>query len=413
MEAVRLFFNTVVDFWTNLDVVGHPLIGIGLAAAVAIVAFVLIRIIGVLGRGLERRIDEAAGRMSGFRLQEQEILSGDDIAAFLELVLRGLRIIVSFGVAVSAGAFCCRLFAWTEQVGGVGAALVFDLFVAVGKAIVDYIPNLLVIAAVGVVLWYSIRLVHLVFMGIESERIRIRGFFPEWANPTFNIVKVLMVIFAVVVVFPYLPGAHSKAFQGVSIFIGVLFSLGSTSAVANLIAGVLIIYMRAFKVGDRVQISEVAGIVVERSLLVTRLRTPKNVEVAIPNAKVMAGHIINFNAQIKKKGLIHHTTVSIGYDVEWRRVRDLLIAAAEKTDGVTETPEPFVRQLELGNFSVVYELNVSIRQPHLLPRITSDLHANILDVFNEGGVEIMSPEFAALRDGNAAAIPTSPNPVLE
>ncbi len=201
---------------------------------------------------------------------------------------------------------------------------------------------MLVIAVACAILWYSIRLVQLVFKGIESERIRVRGFYPEWATPTFNLVKMLMVVFA---------------------------------------------------------------IVVERSLLVTRIRTPKNVEVAIPNAKVMGDHIVNFNAQVKKKGLIHHTTLSIGYDVDWRKVRDLLMVAAGKVEGVAQKPVPFVRQLELGDFSVVYELNVTIHQPHMLPRITSDLHANILDAFNGAGVEIMSPEFAALRDGNAVTIP--------
>jgi len=395
----------IVEFYIGLEITTHPLIGLGIAVVVAIVALILIRVVGIVGRGMERRITRRSDGRTGIRLQEQEILSGQDIAAFLTLVVRGLRLIVSAWVLFTAVAFGCRLFSWTEHLAESAIGLIIEVFWAVGRTIINYIPNLFVIAVVGAILWYSIRLVHLVFMGIESERIRLRGFYPEWAIPTFNIVKLFMIIFAVVVVFPYLPGAHSKAFQGISIFIGVLFSLGSTSAVANVIAGVLLIYMRAFKVGDRVRISEIEGIVVERSLLVTRIRTAKNVEVAIPNAKVMGDHIVNFNAQVKKKGLIHNTTLSIGYDVDWRQVRDLLVAAAGNIDGVAEKPEPFVRQLELGDFSVVYELNVTIRQPHMLPRITSDLHANILDAFNDAGVEIMSPEFAALRDGNAVTIP--------
>jgi len=406
VESVRQFFEMIVEFYKGLDVTGHPLIGLGIAVAVALVTLVLIRIIRVIGGGLEQRVNKRAESFKGIHLQQQEILSGEDVAAFLILVIRGARLIVSLWVLLSAVAFGCRLFSWTKQIAEGVFELAVGVFLAVGRSIIDYIPSLLVVAIVGAILWYAIRLVHLVFNGIESERIRIRGFYPEWAVPTFNIVKMLMIVFAVVVVFPYLPGADSPAFKGVSIFLGVLVSLGSTSAVSNVIAGVLLIYMRAFKVGDRVRISDIEGIVVERSLLVTRLRTPKNVEVAIPNGKVMSSHIVNFNAQVKKKGLIHHTTLSIGYDVEWRRVRDLLMAAAGKVDGVAEKPEPFVRQLELGDFSVEYELNVTIQQPHILPRITSDLHANILDVFNEAGVEIMSPEFAALRDGNAVAIPS-------
>jgi len=402
---VKQFFEMIVEFYNGLEITAHPLIGLGFVVVGSVVTLVLIRIIRTIGRGLEERVNNRADGMTGIRLQEQEILSGQDIAAFLTLVVRGLRLIVSVWVLLTAVAFGCKLFSWTEHIAEAAVGLIVEVIWAVGRTIIDFIPNLLVIAVVAAVLWYLIRLVHLVFLGIESERIRIRGFYPEWAIPTFNIVKLLMVVFAIVVVFPYLPGAGSPAFKGVSIFIGVLVSLGSTSAVANIIAGVLLIYMRAFKVGDRVRISEIEGIVVERSLLVTRIRTPKNVEVAIPNAKVMADPMTNFNAQAKKKGLIHHTTLSIGYDVDWRKVRDLLIASAAKVDGVGEKPEPFVRQLELGDFSVVYELNVNIHQPHMLPRITSDLHAEILDTFNEAGVEIMSPEFAALRDGNAVTIP--------
>ena len=405
MESVKQFFEMIVEFYNGLEITAHPLIGLGFVVVGSVVTLVLIRIIRTIGRGLEERVNNRADGMTGIRLQEQEILSGQDIAAFLTLVVRGLRLIVSVWVLLTAVAFGCKLFSWTEHIAEAAVGLIVEVIWAVGRTIIDFIPNLLVIAVVAAVLWYLIRLVHLVFLGIESERIRIRGFYPEWAIPTFNIVKLLMVVFAIVVVFPYLPGAGSPAFKGVSIFIGVLVSLGSTSAVANIIAGVLLIYMRAFKVGDRVRISEIEGIVVERSLLVTRIRTPKNVEVAIPNAKVMADPMTNFNAQAKKKGLIHHTTLSIGYDVDWRKVRDLLIASAAKVDGVGEKPEPFVRQLELGDFSVVYELNVNIHQPHMLPRITSDLHAEILDTFNEAGVEIMSPEFAALRDGNAVTIP--------
>ena len=405
MESVKQFFEMIAQFYVGLEITAHPLIGLGIAVILAVVTLVLMRVVRIIGRGLEQRVNKRAEKSKGFQLQEQEILSAQDIAAFLSLVVRGARLIVSAWVLLSGLALGCRLFSWTEHIAERVFKLAVEIFWAVAGTIIDFIPNLLIIACAGAVLWYSIRLVHLVFKGIESKRIRIRGFYPEWAIPTFNIVKMLMVVFAIVVVFPYLPGAGSPAFKGVSIFIGVLVSLGSTSAVANLIAGVLLIYMRAFNVGDRVRISGIEGIVVERSLLVTRIRTPKNVEVAIPNAKVMADPIVNFNAQVKKKGLIHHTTLSIGYDVDWRQVRDLLMAAAGKVAGVAEKPEPFVRQLELGDFSVVYELNVTIRQPHMLPRITSDLHANILDAFNEAGVEIMSPEFAALRDGNSVTIP--------
>jgi small-conductance mechanosensitive channel len=410
VDEVRHFFEMIVGFVTGFEVLGNPLVGAGVTAGVLVLALILIRLVRSFFARLEAKTNDRADSFKGFQLQEQEILSGRDIAGFLILVIQGLRLIVTVIIALNAVAIGCRMFRWTEHIYRGAVNLIAEILENMGGKLVSFIPNLLVILIIGTVVWYLLRLVQLVFEGIGSGRIRIRGFYPEWAIPTFNIVRLLIVAFAIVIVFPYLPGADSPAFRGVSIFLGVLVSLGSTSAVGNVVAGVVLIYMRAFKLGDRVRISEIEGIVVERSLFVTRIRTPKNVEVAIPNARVMADHIVNFNAQARKKGLIHHTTLSIGYDVDWRQVRDLLMVAALQTEGVSETPQPFVRQLELGDFSVVYELNVTIHQPHLLTKITSDLHANILDAFNEGGVEIMSPEFAALRDGNSAAIPATHRP---
>ncbi len=410
MDDLRYFFEMIVGSVTGFEVLGNPLVGAGVTAGILVVALIVIRLLRGFFTGVEDRINDRKDSFRGFHLQEQEILSGHDVAGFLVLVVQGLKLIVTVIIVLNTVAIGCRMFRWTEHIYRGAVNLIVEILENLGGKLVSFIPNLLVIIIIGTVVWYLLRLIHLVFDGIGSGRIRIRGFYPEWAIPTFNIVRLLIIVFAIVVIFPYLPGANSPAFRGVSIFLGVLVSLGSTSAVGNVVAGVVLIYMRAFKLGDRVRISEIEGIVVERSLFVTRIRTPKNVEVAIPNAKVMADHIVNFNAQARKKGLIHHTTLSIGYDVDWRQVRDLLMVAALQTEGVSEIPQPFVRQLELGDFSVVYELNVTIHQPHLLPKITSDLHANILDAFNQNGVEIMSPEFAALRDGNSVAIPETHRP---
>jgi small-conductance mechanosensitive channel len=181
--------------------------------------------------------------------------------------------------------------------------------------------------------------------------------------------------------------------------------LGSTSAVANVVAGIVLTYMRAFKIGDRVTIDQTEGIVVERSLFVTRLRTRRNVEIAVPNSKVLSNPVVNYSAMARSKHLFIHTAVGIGYDVAWGRVHELLLAAARDTEGVADEPEPYVHQSELGDFAVVYELNVPINHPHKMAAITSALHANILDRFHDAGVEIMSPDYTALRRGNAPAIP--------
>jgi small-conductance mechanosensitive channel len=405
MDKLKELFESVREGIAGVDF-ANPLIGAATALAVVLITIVLLYTISALTRRALALIERWRGsHIRSLSVQQQEILSADEISKLLSVTVKGLGFVLSAFVVASAIAVVLGLFAWTERI----ARAAFDMAVATVSgataAVVAYIPNLFLIAFISAITWYLVRLVRLLFDGIQSERIRVRRFYPEWAMPTFNIIRILIIVFALVMIFPYLPGASSPAFQGVSIFIGVLLSLGSTSAVANVVAGVVITYMRAFKIGDRVRIAETEGIVIERSLFVTRLRTTKNVEIAIPNSQIMGNHIVNFSSLARDKGVMLHTSVGIGYDVDWRRVHELLLAAARETEGVAEKPEPFVHQKELGDFAVVYELNVPTNQAHRIPALTSELHARILDQFNRAGVEIMSPDYAALRDGNSAAIP--------
>jgi small-conductance mechanosensitive channel len=207
------------------------------------------------------------------------------------------------------------------------------------------------------------------------------------------------------VAFPYLPGSRSPAFKGITIFVGVLLSLGSSSAVASAIAGVILIYMRSFLVGDWVQIGDTMGEVIEKTLLVTRLLTPKAEVITIPNSTVMNGTVKNYSTEAKKAGVIFYTTVSIGFHAPWRTVHQLLVSAAHATEHVLRQPAPFVLQRSLDDFYVTYELNAYTDTPHEVLNIYSDLHRNIQDKFNDAGVEICSPHFSSLRDGNTIAIP--------
>ncbi|NJN42356.1 MAG: mechanosensitive ion channel family protein [Flammeovirgaceae bacterium] len=236
----------------------------------------------------------------------------------------------------------------------------------------------------------------------------ITGFYPDWAKPTFTIVKILLYAFMFVVVFPYLPGSDSDIFKGVSVFLGVLFSFGSSSAISNLVAGLVITYMRPFKIGDRIKIGEITGDVIEKSMLVTRVRTIKNEDITIPNSTVLSGHTVNYTTSAKDLGLILHTSVTIGYDVPWKKVHELLISAALATKGILneETKKPFVFQTSLDDFYVAYQINAFTEESHRMAAIYSDLHQNIQEKFNEGGVEIMSPHYGALRDGNMVTIPS-------
>ena len=274
-----------------------------------------------------------------------------------------------------------------------------------GKAIVAYIPHLMLVGLICLLTAYVIRVNRFIFEEIRDERLAIRGFYPDWAEPTAKLVRFLILAAAAIVVFPYLPGSDSPAFKGISVFLGVLLSLGSTSAVAHAVAGTILTYMRAFQVGDFVRIGNDIGEVVEKTLLVTRICTQKKEVVTIPNGTVLGGVVINYSAEARQKGVIFHTTVTIGYNAPWRQVHELLISAASATDDVMREPAPFVVQTALNDFYVAYELNAYTIHPKNMQNIYSALHQNIQDKFNEAGVEINSPHYAALRDGNRTTIP--------
>ena len=295
----------------------------------------------------------------------------------------------------------------------------FSEFAAFGKAIIGYLPNLFLVIFISLATSYCIRLNRYIFEEIGQGKLAIRGFYPEWAEPTAKLVRFLILAAAAIVVFPYLPGSQSPAFKGISVFLGVLLSLGSTSAVAHVVAGTILTYMRAFRVGDFVRIGSDTGEVVEKTLLVTRICTQKKEVVTIPNGTVLGGVVINYSAEARQKGVIFHTTVTIGYNAPWRQVHQLLIAAALTTDGVLREPAPFVLQTALNDFYVAYELNAYTATPTNMQVVYSTLHQNIQDQFNHAGVEINSPHYAALRDGNRTTIPEAylssdyRNPVFE
>lgn len=283
--------------------------------------------------------------------------------------------------------------------------LIWSPFKGVLIAIWEYLPNLFSILVIYFVMKYVIRFVRYIFHEIEAEKLQLSGFHADWAMPTYSIVKFLLYAFMFVLIFPYLPGSDSNIFKGVSVFIGVLFSLGSSSAIANMVAGLVITYMRPFKIGDRIKIGDVTGDVVEKTLLVTRIRTIKNEVITIPNSSVLIGNTTNYSSEAIEKGLIIHTTVTIGYDVPWKDMHQALIDAALRTNLILDEPKPFVLQTSLEDFYVSYQINAYTREAGKQALIYSNLHQNIQDVCNERGIEILSPHYRAARDGNMTTIP--------
>lgn len=296
-------------------------------------------------------------------------------------------------------------FSATREISLTTTAWLLSQLKFLATSLVDYLPNLLLIAVIAIVTFYVIRLIRLLSLKVREGDLSIRGFYPDWAEPTEKLIRVMVIVLALVVAFPYLPGAKSPAFRGISIFLGVLLSLGSSSAVANAVSGVILTYMRSFLISDWVQIGDTMGEVIERNLLVTRLLTPKAEIITIPNATIMSGPVKNYSIEAKKAGVILYTTVSIGYSTPWERVHELLQSAAVATAHVLRSPEPFVLQRALNDFYVSYELNAYTDTPREVLNIFSELHQNIQNRFNEAGVEICSPHFAALRDGSAVSMP--------
>ena len=283
--------------------------------------------------------------------------------------------------------------------------LIWSPFKGVLIAVWEYLPNLFSILVIYFVMKYVIQFVKYIFHEIETEKLKLSGFHAEWAMPTYSIVKFLLYAFMFVLIFPYLPGSDSNIFKGVSVFIGVLFSLGSSSVITNMVAGIVITYMRPFKIGDRIKIGDVTGDVVEKTLLVTRVKTIKNEVITIPNSSVLNGNTTNYSSEAMEKGLIIHTTVTIGYDVPWKNMHQALIDAAMRTDLILDEPKPFVLQTSLDDFYVSYQINAYIREAGKQALIYSNLHQNIQDVCNEMGIEILSPHYRAARDGNMTTIP--------
>jgi small-conductance mechanosensitive channel len=255
------------------------------------------------------------------------------------------------------------------------------------------IPDVLFLAVLFLVTRYLLKVVHLFFAAVGRGEVTFAGFEPEWADPTYKLLRIGIVALALVVAYPYIPGSGSEAFKGISIFIGIVFSLGSSSTIANLIAGYTMTYRRAFRLGDRVKISGATGYVTGMRLQVTHLRTVKNEEVIIPNSTILNNEVVNYSSLARTRGLILHTTVGVGYATPWRQVEAMLLMAAERTPGLMREPAPFVRQLALGDFAITYEINGYCDNVQAMGQIYTALHRNILDVFNEHGVQIMTPAY--------------------
>lgn len=362
-----------------------------------------------LNRGLKwiglRVFDRIKGKATAVKFNDYEFISK---ARAERLILFGLNTIKNIILLFLIYAYSLLLFSIFPRTEPIALKLfnyVMNPIEGFALAALGYIPELITIVIIILIARYLNRFLKFLAGELEREALEIPGFYPDWAIPTYRLLSIFIYLFTFVAIFPYLPGSNSPAFQGVGVFLGLLLSLGSTTAISNIIAGLVIIYMRAFKRGDRVRIGDTVGDVVEKTMLVTRIRTPKNEEITIPNAAILNGSTINYTNGTNEDGLILNTTITIGYDVPWRQVYELLIQAALNTEHILQEPKPFVLQTSLDDFFISYQINGYTKEAGKQSAIYSELHANIQDAFNEAGVEILSPHYRAQRDGNESTIP--------
>lgn len=353
-------------------------------------------------------VERSRGRLiRTIRIQKTELLSQDTLADVLVGVLRVVRILIVFFLVSIYAPVVLSFFPETRHLSSEIVDYSIQPFRnVVIPAVLSYLPNVAFMAAVIICTYYTVAFTHFAFREISRGNITISGFDPEWSDSTYKIARFLIIAFMFVMIYPYLPGSGSPAFQQVSIFLGILLSLGSTGSVSHIISGVFLTYTGAFKIGDRVKIADTIGDVVEKTLLATRIRTIKHEYITIPNGLVLGSHIINYSSSAGNAGLILHTTITIGYDVPWKIVHQLLIDAAQKTENIQSTPAPFVLQTSLDDFYISYQINAYTDTPSVMAVTYSLLHQNIQDAFNEAGVEIMSPHYQTLRDGNQTTIPS-------
>jgi small-conductance mechanosensitive channel len=302
-----------------------------------------------------------------------------------------------------------HLFPLTRDLASTLFDYILDPLKSIGIAVVTYIPNLFTIAIIIFITRYVMRSLKFFATQIARQKVVIPGFYSDWAHPTFNILRVFLYAFTVALIYPYLPLSDSNIFKGVSVFVGVIISLGSSSAIGNLVAGIVITYMRPFKIGDRIKINDITGFVVEKSPIVIRLRTDKNEYVTFPNMMVLNSNIFNYQTSSEEEeGLIINTEITMGYAIPWPLVHKILINAAAKTKYVEAEPKPFVLQTALDDFYGHYQINAYVKEVSKIPAIYSQLYENIQEGFKAEGIDMTAPSYYDIKYTQKTPKPVEP-----
>ena len=329
----------------------------------------------------------------GLKIKNYQFMNPRQLRMLLVRLLKWAHLIIFFlltGVAIS---MIFSIFPATEHWAYMLLHWIGIPLKDLGNSFYHYIPNLIRIIVILVLGRYLDKLLRYLSLEIERGILKIKGFHPDWAKPTYHLIRICLIAFVIIMIFPYLPGSDTSAFRGISVFFGVLLSLGSSSAIANTIAGFIITYMRPFQIGDWIKVNDVTGEVIEKTALVTRLRTINNEDVTVPNSMILTNKTTNYSSSSPENGLIIPINIYVNFDVPFSKVNELLIAAALQTEGVLAEPKPYVFKNAINETNVLYQLNAFTLSPERMYFITSDLNENILKVFREAGIDLMSPRF--------------------
>jgi small-conductance mechanosensitive channel len=365
---------------------------LGITALAAALFWAVSALFRWLNRLVERRVKR---QLEQIEQASHRVINSRQLWGWLGGLLRGTRALALFALVLVWLETGLGLYPWTKPLAADIFQMVMNPLQQIGEGIIGSLPDLVFLAVLAVLIRVILRAVYTFFSRVDRGWIRLETFDRDLALPTYRIVRVVIIVFGLVIAYPYIPGSDSEAFKGMSIFFGVILSIGSSSFIANIIAGYSLIYRRAFREGDRIRVNDLEGEVIDMKTMNTRIRSVKNEEINIPNSTLLASAVINYSSYQRDPGLILHTEVGIGYDVPWRQVEAMLLEAARRTKGLRREPVPFVLQQSLGDFTVVYQLNAYCDDARGMNGLYSALHANIQDVFNEYGVQIMSPNYVA------------------
>ena len=375
---------------------GYFFLRLGIAIAIIAGQVFFIKLIWFLFKRLNQKIEGAGSdKIKPFYIHKYKVLTTKQVVTAIEIILRLLKYLITAVLLFITVPIIFSLFSATRTLAATLFGYILNPLKDIGLGIINFIPNLFIIIILIVITHYVLKILKYLTIQIENGRLRIPGFYTDWAAPTYKISQVLLIAFTVAIIYPYLPGSDSRAFQGVSVFVGVIFSLGSSTSIGNLVAGIVITYMRPFKIGDRVMIKESTGFVVEKNLMVVRLKTHKNEYVTFPNLLILSSHIINYNTSSDhdEEGLIIFAEVTVGYSTPWQTVHDILINAALTTQNVQKTPKPFVLQTKLDDYYACYQINCYTKDVSKVPQIYTRLYENIQTGFTESGLDLTSAHY--------------------